>query len=90
MNTLFIDTHGDFIFLAIYKNDKILIEKEIYEKKDHSTVCFPTLVGLLSDANLDIPASIITFPYSYITDKKSTKFTLSKFGPASISIIKLD
>ena len=54
MNTLFIDTHGDFIFLAIYKNDKILIEKEIYEKKDHSTVCFPTLVGLLSDANLDI------------------------------------
>lgn len=42
------------------------------------------------DVSLDIPASIITFPYSYITDKKSTRFTLSKYGPASISIIKLD
>lgn len=54
MNTLLIDTHADFIFLAIYQNDKLIIEKEITEKKDHSTLCFQALIKLLSDAHAEI------------------------------------
>ena len=47
MNTLFIDTHGDKIVLAIYEQDKL--QKKI-EKKDveHSRICIPSLIELLN------------------------------------------
>lgn len=46
MNTLFIDTHGSKIVLAIYEQDRL--QKKI-EKKDieHSRICIPSLNELL-------------------------------------------
>ena len=54
MNTLLIDTHADFIFLAIYQNQEIKYKKESKEKKDHSTICMPLLIELLSESKLNI------------------------------------
>ena len=54
MNTLFIDTHADFIFLGIYKDNQLINKVEVFEKKDHSTICMPSLVKLLSDSRLTI------------------------------------
>lgn len=54
MNTLLIDTHSDFIFLAIYQNGKLKLKKEIFEKKDHSTICMPLLLELLKSSNLKL------------------------------------
>jgi len=54
MRSLLIDTHDKSVLLAIYEND-ILIEKiEKNEQKDHSTICIPTLIQILSQAKIDI------------------------------------
>ncbi len=52
MITLFIDTHDSVIRIALIKDNKILAEKTRAEKKDHSTVCMPTLVSLMNDCHL--------------------------------------
>ena len=44
MNSLLIDTHSDYIYIAIYQNEKLSYEKKIEDEKEHSRITIPTLV----------------------------------------------
>ena len=37
MNSLLIDTHSDYIYIAIYQNEKLSYEKKIEDEKEHPT-----------------------------------------------------
>ncbi len=54
MNTLFIDTHGEMVVLALYKSERLIKKKEGTERQDHSTICMPLLVELLTEEKITI------------------------------------
>ncbi len=86
MNTLFIDTHGEKILLAIYQEEKLCFKKEGSESQNHSTICMPLLTDLLAEANLLIQdiddIIVVNGPGSFtgvrigITIGKTLAFTL--------------
>lgn len=87
MNTLFIDTHGEVVVLAIYTDEKLMKKKESKERKDHSTICMPLLVELLTESKLDIKdindIVVVNGPGSFtgvrigVTIAKTLAFTLN-------------
>ena len=87
MNTLFIDTHGEVVVLAIYRDEKLMKKKESKERKDHSTICMPLLVELLTESKLDIKdindIVVVNAPGSFtgvrigVTIAKTLAFTLN-------------
>ena len=86
MYTLFIDTHSNKIILVLYKDNKILVKKEVETKQSHSVTTMPILIETLRDANIDIKAVkeilVVNGPGSFtgvrigVTIAKTLAFTL--------------
>ena len=53
MNTLFIDTHSEKLFIAVVSNGRIY-SKEKVGIRSHSEIAIPTLQEVLEDANLKL------------------------------------
>ena len=47
MNTLFIDTHADFIFLGIYKDNQLINKVEVFEKE-----CLQSDIKIIDDLDI--------------------------------------
>jgi len=54
MITLFIDTHSSFAIMALYKDEKLWLKKEIDGQQNHSSICMPSLVSLLEEAQINL------------------------------------
>ncbi len=54
MITLFIDTHSSFAIMALYKDEKLWLKKEMDGQQNHSSICMPSLVSLLEEAQINL------------------------------------
>jgi len=54
MYTLFIDTHDKNVLIIIYKDGKILVEKNIESTNKHSQITMPTIEEAFKDAKIDV------------------------------------
>lgn len=54
MYTLFLDTHDKKVIVVIYKDGKIVCDKDILSANKHSQVTIPTIVESLSEVGIDI------------------------------------
>lgn len=54
MYTLFIDTHGNDVLVAIYKDDLVIKYSLVPSEQNHSTNTLPTIEKMLGELNLSI------------------------------------
>ena len=52
--TLFIDTHDKNILIIVYKNGKIINQKNIITINKHSEVAMPAIDEILKESNIDV------------------------------------
>lgn len=52
MLSLFISTYNSFVIIGLYKNGKIISNKEIESEKGHSMILVPTIENVLKEHNL--------------------------------------
>ncbi len=87
MTTLLLDTHTNKIIVVLYKNDKIIVQKDISSEYNHSINTMPILIAALKEANClikDINAIIcVNGPGSFtgvrigVTISKMLAYTLN-------------
>lgn len=54
MNTLFLDTHANKVVVVIFKDNKIIVKKEVETIYNHSETTMPILIEALNEANCNI------------------------------------
>lgn len=54
MYTLFIDTHSNKINIVLFKNEKILVKKEVETEQNHSITTMPILIEVLKQGNIEV------------------------------------
>lgn len=54
MISLLLDTHTNKIIIVLYKDEKILVKKEIETSFNHSETTMPSLIQVLNEANYTI------------------------------------
>lgn len=54
MYTLYIDTHCNKIVIVVYKDQEIIVKKEVTSNYDHSVTTMPILIEAISESNIEI------------------------------------
>lgn len=54
MYSLYIDTHGNKVVIIVYKDNQVLIKKEVESNYDHSETTMPILIESIKQADIEV------------------------------------